>query len=87
MYGSRADWIKNQINSIITDEEKNPKIKDEIFSKDFTKNIKKNDSNKVNSNSNMKNETLNVYSPFDGEIVSLKKFLIKLLVMKLWVKD
>lgn len=73
IYGTRADWIKNQINSIITDVEKNPKLKDEIFSKDFEKNIKKIDSNKVNSNSNMKNETLNVYSPFDGEIVSLKK--------------
>lgn len=73
IYGTRADWIKNKINSIITDVEKNPKLKDEIFSKDFEKNIKKIDSNKVNSNSNMKNETLNVYSPFDGEIVSLKK--------------
>ena len=73
IYGTRADWIKNQINSIITDVEKNPKLKDEIFSKDFNKNIKKIDSNKENSNSNMKNETLNVYSPFDGEIVSLKK--------------
>ncbi len=73
IYGTRADWIKNQINSIITDVEKNPKLKDEIFSKDFEKNIKKIDSNKANSNSNMKNETLNVYSPFDGEIVSLKK--------------
>ena len=73
IYGTRADWIKNKINSIITDVEKNPKLKDEIFSKDFEKNIKKIDSNKENSNSNMKNETLNVYSPFDGEIVSLKK--------------
>ena len=73
IYGTRADWIKNKINSIITDVEKNPKLKDEIFSKDFNKNIKKIDSNKENSNSNMKNETLNVYSPFDGEIVSLKK--------------
>ena len=73
IYGTRADWIKNKINSIITDVEKNPKLKDEIFSKDFEKNIKKIDTNKVNSNSNMKNETLNVYSPFDGEIVSLKK--------------
>ena len=73
IYGTRADWIKNKINSIITDVEKNPKLKDEIFSKDFEKNIKKTDSNKVNSNSNMKNETLNDYSPFDGEIVSLKK--------------
>lgn len=73
IYGTRADWIKNQINSIITDVEKNPKLKDEIFSKDFEKNIKKIDSNKVNSNSKMKNETLNVYSPFDGEIVSLAK--------------
>ena len=73
IYGTRADWIKNKINSIITDVEKNPKLKDEIFSKDFEKNIKKIDTDKVNSNSNMKNETLNVYSPFDGEIVSLKK--------------
>ena len=39
IYGTRADWIKNKLNSIITDVAKDPKLKDVIFSKDFEKNI------------------------------------------------
>ncbi|MGL4616929.1 MAG: glucose PTS transporter subunit IIA [Mycoplasmoidaceae bacterium] len=73
IYGTRADWIKNQINTIITDVEKNPKLKDEIFKGYDAKKINKDNSLKNNSNSKIKNEVVNVYSPFDGEIIPMNK--------------
>lgn len=73
IYGTRADWIKNQINNIISDVEKNPKLKDEIFNNESVKKIEKVDSSKKDSNSKIKNEVVNVYAPFNGEIVPMKK--------------
>ncbi|MGL5591268.1 MAG: glucose PTS transporter subunit IIA [Mycoplasmoidaceae bacterium] len=73
IYGTRADWIKNQINTIISDVEKNPKLKEEIFKGNATKKATTQDSSKKDSNSKIKNEVVNVYAPFDGEIVPMNK--------------